>query len=164
VPVNAPAPQPPVSVPWVDPPGTPSQAFRQYFPTLDTAVRVLIAAFNAVTAAWTSYTPTIGSTVGAIGSGSATGRFVQVGKTVHFAVKVTITTIGTASGQLTFTLPKTPNTQAAGAGVETAVNGRMLSVTISAANATAASQTYDNVTSLWVNGSVFFFSGTYEST
>lgn len=40
-------PLPPVSTPWVDKLGTPSQAFRQYFLTLDVAVRALVTFINA---------------------------------------------------------------------------------------------------------------------
>jgi len=35
-------PLPPPGIPWIDKPGTPSLAFRQYFLTLDAAVKFLI--------------------------------------------------------------------------------------------------------------------------
>lgn len=59
--------------------------------------------------AWTSYTPTWGvvsGTVPNIGNGSIVGRYQQIGKTVHLAVKMTFgatTTFG--SNQWTLTLP-----------------------------------------------------------
>lgn len=40
---QAPGPLTPVSVPWVDPDGKPALSFRQYFLTLDAAVRAMVA-------------------------------------------------------------------------------------------------------------------------
>src|SRR5512139_944582 len=61
-------------------------------------------------AAWTAYTPTLAVGSGALTSASATGRYVQVGKTVHVQINVTITTNGTAATNLSATLPVSAKT------------------------------------------------------
>jgi hypothetical protein len=56
--------------------------------------------------AWTSYTPTVTSqTNSPPTSVSATGLYKTIGKTVHVQVQIVITTNGTASGNIYFTLP-----------------------------------------------------------
>lgn len=57
------------------------------------------------TASWTTYTPTVTSSGGTITTVSATGRYRQIGKTVHLEIYVTITTAGTGIAQLKATLP-----------------------------------------------------------
>lgn len=57
------------------------------------------------TGAWTAWTPTIGSTVGAITAKSGAGRYKKIGKTVIFGCYILVTTNGTGSDYLTFTLP-----------------------------------------------------------
>lgn len=55
--------------------------------------------------AWTSYTPTVTSASGSFTTVSGTGRYVQLGKLVVLMVKVTITTNGTAAGNVKVSLP-----------------------------------------------------------
>ena len=57
--------------------------------------------------AWTSYTPTITSGTGTITTVSATGKYVQFGKTVIARGTVTITTAGTGAAGLFVTVPVT---------------------------------------------------------
>lgn len=57
------------------------------------------------TAAWTTYTPAITSGTGTITTSSATGRYRQIGKTIHLQVDIVITTAGTGASILIATLP-----------------------------------------------------------
>lgn len=73
----------------------------------NTYVKGLIDGF----AAWTAYTPTWTGTTSnpAVGNGSITGAYLQIGKWVQFRIQVTFgstTTFGT--GGLQFSLPVTP--------------------------------------------------------
>lgn len=54
--------------------------------------------------AWSTYTPTVTSG-GSITSYTSSGRYKQIGKTVHLEITVTITNAGTGTGQLVATLP-----------------------------------------------------------
>lgn len=62
-------------------------------------------------AAWGTYTPVWAATTTSptLGNGTIAGRFLQIGKTVHFSIKITIgstTTLG--SGNYQFGLPAAP--------------------------------------------------------
>ena len=57
--------------------------------------------------AWSTYTPTIGAQSGAFTSVSAAGRSKTIGKTVFVQITVTVTTVGSAAGYITATLPAT---------------------------------------------------------
>jgi hypothetical protein len=56
-------------------------------------------------AAWTTYTPTVTATSGTFTTVSATGRHTRVGKLAVVQFAVTITTNGTAAGQVVVTAP-----------------------------------------------------------
>jgi hypothetical protein len=56
-------------------------------------------------AAWTTYTPTVTATTGSFTTVSATGRYTRVGKLCVTQFTVTITTNGTAAGQVVVTAP-----------------------------------------------------------
>ena len=78
--------------------------------------------FNTFFGAWTSYTPTFGSTgtAPAVGNGTLTGQYMKIGRSVLMSVVFTIgstTTFG--SGNLNFTLPATVSAAAAGAVLNT---------------------------------------------
>lgn len=64
---------------------------------------------NSLTSSnWSAYTPTIGGAGWAIGNGTIDGRYIVVGKTVHFAVFIQWGSTSTfGAGQLTVTLPVT---------------------------------------------------------
>jgi len=113
--------------------------------------------------AWSTYTPTVSSQSGTITTSSASGRYQQIGKTVHFSIKVTITTAGTGSGNLVVSLPV--NTQDAltnqiCSGFEGSVIGHMLYGAISGNQFTA--RDYANV-SVIQNGAICYFTGAYEA-
>lgn len=79
---------------------------------------------------WTTYTPVLSTFSGSFTTASASGKKMQIGKTMHFAAVVTITNNGNASGVL-FSLPAAPKNDAftlIGYGREDAVNGKMLQV------------------------------------
>jgi hypothetical protein len=62
------------------------------------------------TSAWTAYTPTVTSSGGTITTvGAVSGYYQQVGKTMFVYFSIVITTVGTATGQLRFTLPVNSN-------------------------------------------------------
>jgi hypothetical protein len=69
------------------------------------------AQLNSIGEAWTSYTPTVTSSGGTITTvGAVSAAYTQVNKIVFVYVSITITTVGTATGQLRFTLPITSAT------------------------------------------------------
>jgi hypothetical protein len=112
--------------------------------------------------AWTSYTPTIAPQTGAFTSASATGSYRQVGKTVYVYANITITTNGTGSGFITFTLPvSSPTASTVGCGREINSTGVALSVTFTASASTASIVKYDN-TYPGADGYVLTVSGIYE--
>jgi hypothetical protein len=59
----------------------------------------------ASSGAWTSYTPTV--TGWTLGNGTVSGKWTQIGKTVHGRAKVTIGTTTVITGTLTMALPAT---------------------------------------------------------
>jgi hypothetical protein len=62
-------------------------------------------------AAWTSYTPTLVNIT--LGNGTLTGRFCQVGKTLHLRVEVLWGSTTSASGAVTISLPSGMTTTSA---------------------------------------------------
>ena len=62
-------------------------------------------AASGVAGAWTAYVPTITSGTGAFTTVSATGRYLQIGKTVFVQITITDTTNGTAATSTKATLP-----------------------------------------------------------
>lgn len=115
-----------------------------------------------MTSAWTSYTPTMAAGSGTFTSASATGRYKQIGKTVFVQIVATITTVGTASGFVSVTLPVTPNGWAVFTGKEGAVNGKAFGGSTNG-SATLQLTNYDN-TSPIVASAVLIVEGVYEST
>lgn len=54
---------------------------------------------------WLAYTPTLTPAAGSFTAASASGRYKQIGKTVHLSAQINITTLGTATGGFAFSLP-----------------------------------------------------------
>jgi hypothetical protein len=93
--------------------------------------------------AWTSYTPTITANTGSFTTVSGTGLYSQIGKVVFYTVQVTITTNGTAAGNIRFTLPLTAKTNDyVGTGRENAVTGVQLISSVN--NTLGIIRKYDN--------------------
>jgi hypothetical protein len=68
----------------------------------------LITGTGTSLGAWTTYTPTLGGTGWALGNGTASGFYCQIGKIVHFRVKITLGSTSTAgNGALTVSPPIT---------------------------------------------------------
>lgn len=67
----------------------------------------LITGTGTSLGAWTSYTPTLGGTGWAIGDGTATGAYCQIGKTVIFRARIVFgaTSTAGASASATVTMP-----------------------------------------------------------
>jgi hypothetical protein len=90
-------------------------------------------------------------------------RYRQLGKTVFFNLKVTITTVGTGSGGVVSTLPFTSDTTIArqmSCGRADALSGKMLQAR--ALGTTLQILAYDN-TFPAASGEVLYVSGVYES-
>jgi len=111
---------------------------------------------------WTDFTPTITPGSGSFTAVSATGRYRKRGKSVDFAISVTITTNGTAAGNVTATLPVSRNTTVpqAAAGRESGVTGKSLVAALNASNMNIFF--YDN-TYPGANGAVLNVTGVYEA-
>jgi hypothetical protein len=63
-------------------------------------------AFTGIQAAWTSYTPTLTNIT--LGNGTRTGRYLQIGKTIDFQVKITFgSTTSITATNANITLPVT---------------------------------------------------------
>lgn len=113
--------------------------------------------------AWTAYTPSVTAGVGALTSASATGRYIKIGKTIHFQQSITITDNGTGSVYIATTLPAQ-----AGTGFETITAGRnnstgkMLQCEITSGATLSRIFNYDN-TYPAASGNLLYVSGTYEA-
>lgn len=113
----------------------------------------------------TSYTPVVTASAGTFTTTSASGRYYVIGKLVYFEAAVTITTVGTASGNVLVTLPFATNTSGGAttfAGAETVVTGKMVKGLVSA-NSTALVLSYYDNTSTIAAGAVIVISGTFVS-
>ena len=114
--------------------------------------------------AWTAYTPTVTAQTGIFTTISATGRYKLFGKTCFVQIVISITTVGTATGSLNFTLPVTAGAASYAAGVsrENAVNGIMGQLYITPNSTTGAIAKYDGTTQI-VAGASILGSVTYET-
>lgn len=122
--------------------------------TLQTALAVLAPA-------WATSTPTPTPGAGAFTSASCSMRTRQIGKVVHVAGSVTVTTVGTATGHIAIPLPVTQKTSVVDMGVwrENLVDGVVGAVY--ATGSTAYLFRYDNAAFL-ASGRRYDFSLTYE--
>lgn len=123
------------------------------------------ATLTAMQAAWTAYTPTISSTAGTLGSTSGlAGRYIKIGKTVHFQCSFNIVTVGTASGFLLVGLPAQagPGSAYHVSGRENALVGYMYNGYIPASANAFYVMRYDNASPI-VAGYQFTMGGSYEA-
>lgn len=129
---------------------------------LDAAVTLRTQIDPADLSEWRTYTPVITPQFGAITTYTATGRYKLVGKTVFLNISVTITTAGTGSGVLFISLPEAVAAKSVSIGVgrETAVNGKMISLTIGTSGNPFALY-YDNSTMI-VSGTVNVINAAFE--
>jgi hypothetical protein len=91
-------------------------------------------------------TPTVTATVGTFTSVSASLAYTKVGRVVSFSATISITTAGTAAGQMVLPLPFTAATSSACCGIENAVTGVGVLGLITGAGSAANIVKYDSTT------------------
>jgi len=113
-----------------------------------------------------TWTPTIGSGSGTITTSSFSGaKYTKIGNVVEATVNITITTVGSAGGGCTFTLPFTGTdaVQICGYGMETNTNGAMLKGFLPSSSATVQITMYNNTSPFSMgSGSVFVMTVVYQ--
>lgn len=109
----------------------------------------------------TAYTPVVAANTGTITTYTVnSAAYKATGKIVFVRLDVTLTTVGTAAGFITITLPVNALTLQALSGLEVAINGAVLRcVTVTGV---VNVKKYDN-TFFAANGYQFIISGSYES-
>lgn len=111
---------------------------------------------------WTNYTPTVSAASGTLTSFTVSGKYKQIGKTIHGQVLINVTNNGTGSGALRFTLPPlAPTGSFIGVGRETTVTGAMLQVVLPTSGSASIFK-YDNTYPV-ASGQLANVSFTYES-
>jgi hypothetical protein len=75
-------PLPPANIPWIDKPGTPSLAFRQYFLTLDAVVKALVGGLFGAPVQLTN----AANDAAAAAAGVAIGQLYRNGSVVQIRV------------------------------------------------------------------------------
>ena len=114
---------------------------------------------------WSTWTPTISNSAGAYGATSvALARYCRHGDTIVWALRFTITTVGTATGHARFTLPVAAmdGTLFVGSGRENAASGFMLQAILQSTTV-ANIFTYDNAVNMNANGRSAVLGGVYEA-
>ena len=117
--------------------------------------------------AWTTFTPTLSAGSGSITTSSASGRYRRLfGRTIVANMRATLTTVGTASSSLIFTLPVNADTNVPTGtlhGREVATNGGGVCGTIQ--SATTVNCFFTSGTSVFSagNGTIVDVSITYEA-
>jgi hypothetical protein len=110
---------------------------------------------------WTSYTPTITSQGGSITTYTATGKYLQIDKGMFFIFTVTLSNVGTASGNMIITLPTTAVGSGAGSAYEYNTTGKGGPVSI--ANNASVAISRDSTNATWFsNGWNLYASIFYE--
>jgi len=114
--------------------------------------------------AWSTSSPTVTALSGTFTTVAAAVRYKQIGETVFFSCKVTVTTNGTAAGDVRVPLPVTAYSDSAMAGRNTAT-GVSLTGDISTATAgldTLQIKTYNNQYPA-ADGAILVINGVYEA-
>jgi len=125
----------------------------------------LLSPYLIPPSATTSYTPTVTASSGTFTTTSATGHYYVMGKLVFFEFSATITTVGSATGNVLVSLPFATNSGGGVimfAGQETAVNGKTLQGSIGA-NSTSVTVRYYDASSAIAAGLTLVMSGCYVS-
>ena len=105
---------------------------------------------------WTTYTPTLTSATGSPTTAAVVdARYCKIGRVVILSFRFSVTTVGTAGGAATLTLPSgitiTTGAQQIGIGREVNISGKALTITPGTTN--IAVNVYDNSTP-WVASTV----------
>lgn len=128
---------------------------------MNTEIRDAITGIESV---WTAWSPTITAETGTFTTVSSSNcHYQRIGKTVLWVANITITTAGTASGQLRFTVPVSPLSSHGylGSGREISATGTMLQVFY--LSPTVAGVTAYNNTTIIANSRTVNLSGSYEA-
>lgn len=113
-------------------------------------------------ATWTAWTPTVTAGAGTLTTVSGAGRYKVNGKTVSFSLTITLTTNGTGSSDILFTLPvNNVGSAFSVCGREMALTGK--SIAGFPISATQVGFTYYDGTYPGANATVFYVSGVYEA-
>lgn len=136
--------------------------------TNTTNIATNTASIAAINAAWVTYTPTLSSSAGTLAAtgttASATGRYQQNGKTIILQIYATITTVGTATGQLKATLPVTAKADFfPGMAKESALTGKSGAAQILAGAPTLVQAIDAAGTTFLASGGTVNFGITYEA-
>jgi hypothetical protein len=121
--------------------------------------------YAPIPAGYTAYTPSVSAISGTYTTVSATGAYTQIGKVVCVRVKVSITTIGTATGtivSLPFNAASTNGDIQILPGRENASSGKMLQGVVSAGSGSIVVYDYSGSPTP-LNGYVQILSGCYVS-
>lgn len=122
----------------------------------------VLAAEALDTSAWGAWTPTVSSYTGTITTASAAGFYKQVGKTVFFRFRATITTNGTGGTGVLVTLPAAAMSGGhAFPGRENGVSSKTLGATLFPDTSTLYISNYDG-TYPGADGALIDFEGVYE--
>lgn len=135
---------------------------KDLFTAADAAAALAAIGLSGILGAWTAYTPSVSAGTGAFGSASATGRYLQVGKTVFFNLTVTIVSNGTAATYVTTTLPVACKSVFVFFGREDAATGAVFQAKSVAASTSVNMFTFSN-TYPGGNGYQLVISGSYEA-
>jgi hypothetical protein len=119
------------------------------------------AAPSGASYTWTSYTPTITSQGGSITTYTATGKYLKIDKGMFFIFTVTLSNVGTATGNMIITLPFTAVGSSAGSAYEYNTTGKGGPVSI-ANNASVATSRDSTFTTWFSNGWNLYASIFYE--
>lgn len=119
--------------------------------------------FDEIFPSLIAYSPVVTPGAGSFVNVTASGYYLTRGKLTYVWVQVNLTNIGTGSGILTVTLPKTSVRMCFLAGREAAATGHMLQVLTGSGTADCQVYRYDNFIPM-VNGYVLVFSGFYENS
>ena len=120
-----------------------------------------LAGFGGARTIWT---PTITASSGTFTGVSASGRYIQRGKDVHWSLTISITNAGTATGYIEVPLPVTAVSSAGAIGTGRVLEGapsKVVQVFLSTASVARVSR-YDDNTAIGTGYTLHLF-GTYEA-
>lgn len=113
--------------------------------------------------AWTAFAPTVASSSGTLGGATAAGRYQQVGKNVFFQIDITITNVGTGSGNVNvFGFPVASRNDIGCSGVEIAIAGYTVTGQMAASGTAMFIRRYDGANIVTLNAR-FVITGVYEA-
>ncbi len=123
-----------------------------------------------LTTGWTAYTPSVSGSGSALGNGTLSGAYKQVGKIVHFRAQFNLGSTSTVGTSLILALPVTVNgvsQAAAGSALHSATNyqiGGFINAGSALITATCSSGFVTSTAPFtWANGDQINICGTYEA-